>query len=151
MPHIPDSAHPTHDLELIAAFAADDLESRELERARAIVASCADCARLADDLRAIAAAIAVIPAPARSRDFRLSRGDAARLRPSGPRGFLAGLSGPRFAFATPLGTAFAAIGIVGVVAASGGLPAGGGATGAAPGALSIEEASATVEEAPYQL
>ena len=71
-----------------------------------------------------------MPAPARTRDFRLTPEQAAELRPKGLRGLLATLSGPRFSFATPVGTGLAALGIVGVLVASGGLPVGSGGTAA---------------------
>jgi hypothetical protein len=132
MPHLPDSQHPDHDLELVAAYAAGDAAGPELERATALVSTCAECAALHHDLRAIAAAMPELPAPARRRDFRLTPEQAASLRPSGIRGLLATLSGPRFSFATPLGTGLAALGIVGVLVASGGLPSGGGTAAPQP-------------------
>src|SRR5829696_7239423 len=130
MPHLPDSQHPDHNLELIAAYAAGDATGPELEHASALVASCDDCAALHHDLRSIAAAMPAMPAPTRSRDFRLTPEQAAELRPRGLRGLLATLSGPRFSFATPVGTGLAALGIVGVLVASGGLPVGSGGTAA---------------------
>ena len=95
MPHLPDSQHPDHDLELIAAYAAGDATGPELERATALVAACEDCAALHHDLRSIAAAMPTMPAPARTRDFRLTPEQAAELRPKGLRGLLATLSGPQ--------------------------------------------------------
>jgi hypothetical protein len=166
MPHLPDSQHPDHDLELIAAYAAGDATGPELEHASALIASCGDCAALHHDLRSIAAALPELPAPARTRDFRLTSEQAAELRPKGIRGLLATLSGPRFSFATPVGTGLAALGIVGVLVASGGLPVGSGSTAApepetattqndqaAPGAggamlASEAPASAAAEEPP---
>ena len=130
MPHLPDSQHPDHDLELIAAYAAGDATGLELDRATALVAACTDCAALHHDLRSIATAMPELPSPARTRDFRLTPEQAAELRPKGIRGLLATLSGPRFSFATPVGTGLAALGIVGVLVASGGLPAGSGGTAA---------------------
>jgi hypothetical protein len=150
MPHIPDTAHDTHDLELVAAHAAGEARGADLEQATALVAACTECAALHHDLRAIAAAMPELPAPARPRDFRLTPEQAASLRPTGIRGFLAAFSAPRFAFATPLGTGLAALGIVGVLVASGGT-AGGRDNGAAvtapavapaPSAASIYAASA---------
>ena len=125
MPHIPDTLHDAHDLELVAAYAAGDAEGPSLDRATALVASCPECAALHHDLRAIAAAMPELPVPARPRDFRLTPEQAASLRPGGIRGLLAAFSGPRFAFATPLGTGLAALGIVGILVASGGFASGG--------------------------
>jgi hypothetical protein len=131
MPHLPDSQHPDHDPELIAAYAAGDATGADLERAATLVSACTSCAELYHDLRSIAAATSALPAPVRQRDFRLTPEHAASLRPSGLRALLATLSGPRFSFATPLGTGLAALGIVGILVASRGLPTG-GATGGAP-------------------
>jgi hypothetical protein len=133
MPHMPDSHHATHDLELVAAYAAGDAAGADLETATALVAACADCAALHRDLRAITAAIPELPAPVRTRDFRLTQEQAATLRPTGLRGLLAAFASPRLSFATPLGTGLAALGIVGILVASGGLPlgAGGAASGTA--------------------
>jgi hypothetical protein len=142
MPHLPDSQHPGHDLELIAAYAAGDATGPELERATALVAECDDCAALHHDLRSIAAAMPELPAPARTRDFMLTPEQAAGLRPTGIRGLLATLSGPRFSFATPLGTGLAALGIVGVLVASGGLPTGGGTAAPQPEVAVTQSAQA---------
>ena len=143
MPHIPDNAHDTHDLELVAAYAAGDAEAIGLERATTLVATCTECAALHHDLRAIAAALPELPAPVRPRDFRLTPEQAASLRPGGIRGLLAAFSGPRFAFATPLGTGLAALGIVGVLVASGGL-----ATPQATGERNAQGAVTAPEVAP---
>jgi hypothetical protein len=142
MPHLPDSQHPDHDLELIAAYAAGDATGPELDRATALVATCEDCAALHHDLRSIAAAMPAMPAPVRSRDFRLTPEQAAELSPRGIRGLLATLSGPKFSFATPVGTGLAALGIVGVLVASGGLPVGGGTAAPQP------ETAATQNDQP---
>ena len=151
MPHIPDTHHDTHDLELVAAFAAGDATGDYLTNATALVADCTECAALHHDLRAIAAAMPELPEPVRPRDFRLTPEQAASLRPGGLRGFLATLAGPRFAFATPLGSGLAAIGIVGVLVASGGF-ARGGATSAtsattAPEVVSVPAADGTANQA----
>jgi hypothetical protein len=135
MPHIPDSLHDTHDLELVAAFAAGDATGPALDAATTLVASCATCAQLHQDLRAIAAAMPAVPAPARTRDFRISHEQAARLRPTGIRGILAAFGSPRLSFAAPLGTGMAALGIIGVLVASGGAPLGGATDGAGSPAL----------------
>jgi hypothetical protein len=116
MPHVPD--HQTdHDPLLVAAYAAGDAEGDGLDRARELVATCTECAVLHHDLRAIAAAMPATPAPARTRDFRLSPEQAAQLRPAGWRRLLAPLAGPRFAFAAPLGGSLAALGIAGILVA----------------------------------
>ena len=132
--------HAAHDAVLVAAYAAGDAEGPGLEAATALVAGCADCAALHHDLRAIAAALPELPAPARTRDFRLTPGQAASLRPSGWRRLLAPFAGPRFAFAAPLGSGLAALGIVGILArrhgpAAGWRDRGRGVRGAAPSSV----------------
>lgn len=107
--------HTDHDLILVAALAAGDLEDAELDAARALVASCPDCAELRDDLAGIAAATRILPVPARVRDFRLSDEQAERLRPKGWRRFVAGFGSPRLAFARPLGMALATVGLAGLL------------------------------------
>jgi hypothetical protein len=150
MPHLPDNQHPDHDLELVAAYAAGDATGPELERVTALVSTCAECAALHHDLRAIAAAMPELPAPARPRDFRLTTEQAASLRPSGIRGLLATLSGPKFSFATPLGTGLAALGIVGVLVASGGLPTGGGTAAPQPETEAAAQLAAPASDAPAE-
>jgi hypothetical protein len=127
MPHVPD--HADHDPELIAAYAAGDATGSELDAAAALVAGCPACAELHHDLRLIAAALPTLPAAHRTRDFRLSAGQAAALRSPGWRRLLSALAGPRFGFAAPLGTALATLGLAGLLISGPGLPfAAGGAT-----------------------
>ncbi len=122
MPHLPPS-HADHDPLAIAAYAAGDATGPELDDALALVAACADCASLHHDLRAIAAALPALPAPARTRDFRLSPEQAASLRPAGWRRLLAPFAGPKFAFAGPVGAGLATLGLAGfLVAGSFGVP-----------------------------
>ena len=73
--------HAAHDAELVAGLLDADLAGADRAAAEALVASCADCALLYDDLRSLAVATRGQPTPARSRDFRLTEADAARLRP----------------------------------------------------------------------
>ena len=135
MPHVPDSQHDSHDLELIAASAAGELTGDDQERAAALVAGCSECAVLVDDIRLIAAALPTLPVPARPRDFRLTPGQAASLQPRGWTRFAATLASPRFSRAAPLGTVMAALGLVAVLVAGGGLPSSATApTGAASAA-----------------
>jgi hypothetical protein len=124
--------HAAHDPLLVASYAAGDAAGAELEVVTALVAACPACATLHHDLRVIAAALPVMPAPRRTRDFRLTAEQAASLRPSGWRRLLAPFAGPRFAFAAPLGSGLAALGLVGMLLAGTGLPLGGATAGAAP-------------------
>lgn len=119
MPHVPDlHLHDTHDRELIAAHAAGDLEGRALATAADLLATCSDCAELHADLRAIATATARVPARPRTRDFRLTPADAARLRPGGWRRLVAAFSAPRLAFTAPLGGGLAALGLAAILVAA---------------------------------
>ncbi len=117
MPSVPASPHADHDRLLVAAYAAGDATGADLEAARTLVASCADCAVLHRDLRVIAAALPALPAPVRPRDFRLTSAQAAGLRPPTWRRLLEPFAGPRFAFAGPLGTGLATLGIAGLLVA----------------------------------
>lgn len=113
------SAHSAHDLELIAGLAAGDLGGAEATRAEALVASCTDCAQIADDLRTIAVAVQGIgsafagggaPAP---RDFRLMAADAARLKRGA--GFRFGWAFAPRSWMRGAGIALATFGLVGIL------------------------------------
>jgi hypothetical protein len=131
LPHL----RPDHDETLIARLALDDLDARDGATARTLVAECPACAELLADLSLIASATAALPAPRRTRDFRLTDADAARLRPSGWRGLVARFGTPGFAFTRPLAAGLATLGIAGLVLAS--LPSGlaGSAASAPQGAF----------------
>jgi hypothetical protein len=147
MPHLPD--HLTHDPELVAAYAAGDATGSDLALATELVADCTACAALHRDLRAIATALPELPAPARTRDFRLTPTQAASLAPSGWRGVLAAFASPRFRLAAPLGTGLAAIGIAGLLLGTTGtmLPAGSGnAASAGVAAESVGLGGATLSD-----
>jgi len=134
MPHLAASRHADHDRLLVAAYAAGDAAGTELDAAQAQVAACPECAALHHDLRSIAAALPALPPPARSRDFRLTPGQAAALRPPAWRRLLEPFAGPRFAFAGPLGTGLATLGIAGLLlAGSLGSPLAAPMTANAPG------------------
>jgi hypothetical protein len=114
---MPAPAHisPDHDETLIARLAATDLTDRESADARSLVASCPACAELHADLRSIMAATASLPAPRRTRDFRLTEADAARLQRTGWRRLLARFGEPRLAFTKPLATGLVTLGIAGLL------------------------------------
>jgi hypothetical protein len=122
--------HDDHDLLLVASYAAGDAAGTELEAAVALVAGCPECATLHADLCVIAAATAALPAPVRTRDFRLTATQASSLRSHGWRRFLAPFAGPRFAFAGPLGAGLATLGIAGILLAGGSVIPLGGSTAA---------------------
>ena len=131
--------HALHDEELIAAYAADDVEDpADVERARALVDRCATCHELHRDLVAIRAAIRMSGTAAQRaetltapRDFRLTAEDAARLRPGSPVARLAERLSWRArlnlgvaAFGRPVGATLATFGVVGLLVGS--LALGGG-------------------------
>jgi len=121
-----------HDETLIARLAAGDLTEAEAGRARALVAACPACAQVEADIRSIIAATAGLPTPHRTRDFRLTDADAARLRRTGWRRLLGRFGEPRLAFTRPLATGLVALGIAGLIFASAPsfLQAGGASTAA---------------------
>jgi anti-sigma factor RsiW len=112
------TAHTDHDPLLIAALAAGDLGGREQAAASRLITDCGACADLHADLVAVAHATRELPAPLRPRDFTLSPEDAARARRTGWRRVAAILAGPRFGLARPVGTAFATLGLAGILLAS---------------------------------
>ena len=107
-------SHSSHDTWLVAQLAADDLAGPERAAAERLVALCDACAGLFADIRAIATATAALPVPARTRDFRLTPADAARLR-SPWRRWAGSFAKPRFAFVQPLGAALAMLGLAGLL------------------------------------
>lgn len=108
-------AHADHDAILVAALSAGDLTGSARADAEALVAACTACATLHADLRAIAAATKALPAPVRTRDFRLTPAQAQRLRPSAPRRWLEALASPRLAVTKPLAVTFTTLGIAGLL------------------------------------
>lgn len=110
--------HGRHDELLVAALAADDLAGAERDRALAQLAGCIECRTLYDDLRAIAAATAALPAPVRTRDFRLRPADVARLDRRRPwSGLLDALLGSG-GIGRPLATGLTALGLAGLLIAA---------------------------------
>ena len=96
--HSPATAAREH-ATLVVALDAGDLVGADRDRAATLAATCAGCASLLDDLAAIRAATATLPAPVRRRDYRLTDADAARLRPTpvaASRRLGSGLRSPRF-------------------------------------------------------
>ena len=92
----------------VATHAVHDLESwwprspratppgRSSRTATALVTGCQDCAALHAEIRAIAAAMPDLPAPVRTRDFRITPEQAASLRPTGWRALVGAIASPRF-------------------------------------------------------
>jgi hypothetical protein len=125
--------HALHDEELVAAFAADDIDDpADADRARSFVERCAMCRELHEDLRQIRSAVqasgsaaqraATVAAP---RDFRLTAEDAARLRPGSPvarlgtaLGWRGRLSRGVATFGRPVGAGLAGLGVAGLLIGS---------------------------------
>ena len=103
MPHV-NELHEQHDQLLVVSFASGDLAADDRDRATAqsLVESCADCARLHDDVLAIARATRALPPPVRTRDFQISPEQAAKLQPGGWRRFVAAFSAPGSIFSKQL-------------------------------------------------
>jgi len=116
MPHV-NELHEQHDQILVVSFASGDLAADDRDRATAqsLVESCADCARLHDDVLAIARATRALPPPVRTRDFQISPEQAAKLQPGGWRRFVAAFSAPGSIFSKQLGVGMATLGIVGLL------------------------------------
>ncbi|MFL5687582.1 MAG: hypothetical protein ACJ77I_01210, partial [Chloroflexota bacterium] len=76
----PIDAHAEHDPAVVASLLDRELTGPDRAAAARQVASCAACAALHADLRLLASATAALPAPVRTRDFRLTAADAASLR-----------------------------------------------------------------------
>jgi hypothetical protein len=76
------SGHAGHDRWLVVRLTTDrsDLTSDETVRARALLASCADCVALASDIEVISRAVATSVTPPRPRDFRLTPHQAESMR-----------------------------------------------------------------------
>ena len=120
MPHsreVRATSHDRHDPTLVAALAADDLAGIDRDQAVELTLSCADCALLHDDLRALARATASAPPPFAShgRDYRLTQDDAARLRPAGWRRLVNALSRPPSGLTRNLGVGLATLGLAGLL------------------------------------
>ena len=119
--------HRLHDRLLVVRGAVEKLDPADRPAADALLASCAECRELADDVRALRTELAALPAPARARDFRLSPADAERLRGGFLQRLLAPLGTPSFALLQPLAGVAIALGLGLLVVTS--IPDGSGAIG----------------------
>jgi hypothetical protein len=108
------SGHQRHDRALVAALAADDLAGTERHAAAALVAGCAQCAALHADLVAIASATRTLPAPLRTRDFRLTPEVAAGLESNRWRRLGDWFRRPA-GLARPLAVTFTTLGLAGLL------------------------------------
>src|SRR5664279_2289441 len=111
--HSPAAAAAEH-AALLVAFDAGDLAGREGDVAATLASTCPGCASLVADLALLRAATAALPTRPRTRDYRLTDADAARLRPSAWRRLLRWLAAPRSPV-RPLAGGLAALGIAGLL------------------------------------
>jgi hypothetical protein len=117
MGHVPDhtpAAAAVEHAALIAALDAGDLAGIERDRAATLVGTCAGCASLLADLSVLRAATAALPAVPRTRDYRLTDADVARLRPPAWGRLVGWLGAPR-SKVRPLAGGLAALGIAGLL------------------------------------
>jgi hypothetical protein len=153
MPHV-NELHDQHDQILVVSFASGDLAADDRDRATAqsLVDSCAECARLHDDVIAIARATQALPPAVRTRDFQISPEQAAKLQPGGWRRFVAAFAAPGSIFSKQLGVGMATLGIVGLlIGASPSIQLGMGGSAAAspaPAAAGAERAPAYTTAQP---
>lgn len=113
------SSHASHDTILVASLADHSLPAPERDAAEALVAACGLCAVLHADLVAISAATRAMPVPTRPRDYTLTRDDAARLRPTGWRRWVAAFGTSRDVFSRPLAVGLTTLGLAGLLVATG--------------------------------
>jgi hypothetical protein len=117
MGHVPDhtpAAAAVEHAALIAALDAGDLAGIERDRAATLVGTCTGCASLLADLSVLRAATAALPVVPRTRDYRLTGADVARLRPSAWGRLVGWLGAPR-SKVRPLAGGLAALGIAGLL------------------------------------
>lgn len=138
VPHTPVSSASEHEL-LIARLDADDLREPERTSAAELIQTCQGCAQLLADLAALRVAARALPVRPRTRDFRLTPADAARLRPTAARRLLGWLTGPRSSV-RPLAGSLAALGIAGLLLAS--VPGMLGRTASAPAPFTVTQGQA---------
>lgn len=120
--------HRRHDRLLVARFAAGDASGAQEHEARDLVRRCSECAALAADITAISTSVAQLPAAPRSRDFRLTSDQAARMRGSRFDRWLRALTGSGWATVRPVAAVALSVGLV--MSVVGALPILGAATGA---------------------
>jgi hypothetical protein len=122
--------HNRHDRLLVARFAVADVEgAAQQHEAQELVRRCSECAALAADIKAISKSVATMPAPARTKDFRLTPQEADRLRGGRFDRFLRTLTGSSWTTVRPVAAVALSIGLV--MSVVGAMPLLGAAGGAA--------------------
>lgn len=130
---VPNAEHGQHDPLLVVSLLDRPTDGPERRRGEALVANCAECAALQQDLIALRVATRSLPTPTRVRDYSLSPEDARRLRRTGWRRLVAVFGSTRDAFSRPLAIGLTTIGLAGLLVATvPGAPSGGASTAALP-------------------
>ncbi|MEP7360852.1 MAG: LPXTG cell wall anchor domain-containing protein [Chloroflexota bacterium] len=105
--------HSRHDRLLVARFAVGDVEgAAQLHEAQVLVKRCSECAALVADITSISSAVAKMPAPARTKDFRLTAQEADHLRGSRFDRFLRTLTGSSWSTVRPVAAVALSVGLV---------------------------------------
>jgi hypothetical protein len=128
------SEHRRHDQLLVTRFAMDDAYPSETGEARQLIDSCAECAALAADIRALSTSMSQLPDARRTRDFTITAEKADELRGSRISRWMRGLATPKFGLLRPVAGVALSIGLVMAivgVAMPGTAPAGENTSGAA--------------------
>jgi hypothetical protein len=106
------SEHRRHDRLLVTRFAMDDAYPSETAEARQLIDSCAECATLAADIRALSSSMAQLPAAKRTQDFTITADKAEELRGSRISRWMRGLAAPGFGMLRPVAGVALSIGLV---------------------------------------
>ena len=104
--------HNRHDRLLVARFAAGDLEGNLQHEGQELVRRCSECAALAADITAISKSVAKMPAPRRTKDFRLTTEQADHLRGSRFDRWLRTITGSGWATVRPVAAVALSVGLV---------------------------------------
>src|SRR5512146_583877 len=99
---VPNAEHDRHDPLLVASLLDRSTDAPERRLGETLVASCAECAALHEDLLALRSAARSLPTPPRTRDYSLTSDDARRLRRKGWRRLVAIFGSTRDAVSRPL-------------------------------------------------
>jgi hypothetical protein len=106
------SDHRRHDRLLVARFATGDAEFGQEREAKDLIRRCSECAALATDINLISKATSRLPAPRRTRDFRLTPEQADNLRGNALERFFRTLSGSGWTIVRPVAGVALSIGLV---------------------------------------
>jgi len=112
------SSHRSHDTTLVASLADHSLAPSERAAAEALVSTCGECAALHADLLALVAATRAMPTPPRPVDYALTPADAARLRGTVWRRWVAAIGSSRDGLTRPLAVGLTTLGLVGLLVTS---------------------------------